>query len=214
MNSSTTQRLDVKSEGIDPSDFETWRKASFAYFLASKSGSNLAGTSLAFNDGHVDFAILADPECPEDMTAVSPLITFLGTKFYSALNKGQVYQYMEHWIAAGRPTTYQWPQTPGRPTQGPVTITAFDPCWSVKPRESTTAAQRAKNLAEGRISEFKKYLKSFQVAVSMLQENLSESMNQEMASNGDYRKAIANGDLLAMMAALERKAICGHRMEE
>jgi hypothetical protein len=162
----------------------------------------------------VDFAILADPECPEDMTAVSPLTTFLGTKFYSALIKGQVYQYIEHWIAAGRPTTYQWPQTPGQPTQGPVTITTFDPCWSVKPRESTTAAQRAKNLAEGRISEFKKYLKSFQVAVSMIQENLSESMNQDMSSNGEYRKAIAKGDLLAMMAALERKAICGHRMEE
>ncbi len=145
MNATTTKKLDLVQEGADPSEYEEWRKDVFAAVIASRSGSGLAGASLSYGKGHMDPNVLADSECPDDMTAVSALTMFLGVKCHSPLTKGNMYQYWDPWSAAGKPTVYQRDQaTAGHPTPNPVTISQVDPCWAVKPRETTTQQQRTR----------------------------------------------------------------------
>ena len=95
--SSQVEKLDITTSGMDPNDFEQWRKGVFATILEGKSGAALAGSSLCYDRGHMDLDILADSDCPGHMT------------LYTALTKDQVYSYMDQWTAAGRPDVYQWP---------------------------------------------------------------------------------------------------------
>ena len=58
------KKLDMVQEGVSPIVFDNWRKETFAHILDSKAGSLLAGSFLAYERGHADFLILANPECP------------------------------------------------------------------------------------------------------------------------------------------------------
>ena len=92
MSSAPIKKLDIVQEGIDPSDFEAWRKDVFSAIIGSRSSSGLAGSSLSFSKGHMDLNVLADSECPDDMTAVLSLTTFLqlvpGSQILRAAHKG------------------------------------------------------------------------------------------------------------------------------
>jgi hypothetical protein len=196
-------------EGVSPIVFDNWRKETFAHILDSKAGSLLAGSFLAYERGHADFLILANPECPEDMVAISPLTTFLGAKFNVPLSKEQVYRYVGAWAAAGRQAVYQWPAIAGQPQTNPVAVSATDPCRAVRPRETSSA-----DTQDSRRKEFRAHTRSVQSAIAILQSNMTEALRQELETSGDYCNAVTSGDLLAMLAEVEKRVICGNRMKE
>lgn len=206
------KKLEIHQVGLDPSDFEAWRKSVFAVVLATKSGERFAGASLAYDRGTIDLEILKDSESPDDIAAVCPMTTFLGTNFMVPITKGQVYTYLDAWNAAGRPAVYQWPQAVAGHPENPVVIALNDPCRSVSPRETMTTAARARMIADGRYTDWKPYRRSVEAAFATMEANMTESMRQELADTPEYLRAVSTGDLLGMLNQVKMKAICGHRI--
>lgn len=203
--------LDLVRDGLDPSAVEVWRKQVFAVILSGRGGTAFAGASLAYDRGTVDFEIMKEADCPDSLTAVMANTTFLGMRFAASLTKGQVYLYTDQWIAAGRPNQYQWPPQNGQPLLAPVEIANNDPCRSVKPRETLTAAQRQRMAQEGRSTEWKHYKRTMDGAFAILQAHMSEAMNFAMNQVGAYTLAMSSGDLLEGLSRTKVKAICGTR---
>ena len=206
------RKLDMTQSGTDPNDFESWRKEVFAAVLATRSGERFSGASLAYDRGTMDFEILKDSECPEEIAAICPMTTFLGANFMVPLTKGQAYAYLDAWNAAGRPDVYQWPQAVAGHPANPVAIAANDPCRALRPKETLTAGQRARMNQEGRHTEWKPYRRCVEAAFAIMQANMTESMRQELTSEPEYLAAVSAGDLLGMLNQTKRKAICGHRI--
>ena len=210
-HTSPLKSLDLTREGLDPSDVEAWRRSVFAVILSGRGGTAFAGASLAYDRGTIDFEIMKDADCPENMTAVMANTTFLGMRFAAPLTKDQVYLYTDQWIAAGRPNQYLWPPQNGQPPLAPVEIMGNDPCRSVKPRETLTAAQRQRMTQEGRSGEWKHYKRTMDGAFAVLQAHMSEAMNFSMNQLGAYTLAMSSGDLLEGLSRIKVKAICGTR---
>lgn len=206
-----TKNLELTRDGLDPSAVEKWRKQVFAVILSGRGGVAFAGASLAYDRGTIDFEVLKDADCPDHVTAVMANTTFLGMRFAAPLTKGQVYQYTDHWIAAGRPNQYVWPPRDGQPPLAPVEISNNDPCRSVKPLETLTAAQRQRMAQEGRSSEWKHYKRTMDGAFAILQAHMGEALNFAMNQISEYSLAMSSGDLLEVIGRTKIKAICGTR---
>ena len=210
MNS--TKKLEINQNGMDPSEFEEWRKSVFAAVLGTKSGERFAGASLAYDRGTIDFEILKDSECPDDIAAICPMTTFLGANFMVPLTKGQVYEYLDAWTAAGRPEMYQWPVGVAGHAGNIVAIAMNDPCRAVSPRITMNAQARARMIADGRYTDWKPYRRSVEAAFATMEASMTESMRKSLAEVPEYVRAISTGDLLGMLNQTKTKAICGHRI--
>lgn len=207
----TIIKLDLTACGIDPSDFEGWRKNVFASILANRSTSNFAGAALAYERGTIDMEILKDSECPGTITAIYPMQMFMGNRFMGSLTKDQVYANHDLWVLAGRPGAYAWPAAAGQPVT--LTVASNDPCHSVLPREHMSALQRQRLLAEGRYTDWKPYKRCMDGAFAVVQAHMTEAMNIAMGEIAVYSRAVNSGDLLAAMHEVKIKAVCGNRLQ-
>ena len=65
-----------------------------------------------------------------------------------------------------------------------------------------------------RLSEYRVYNRSVLTGFAIMQANMSDALVREMSVDPNYNRAINAGDLLAMLATLELKVICGSRIPE